>query len=191
MIPPSVPNKFHILSSSITFEMLLMLSLLFSGNTLAEFYAPENNGENRLIILVRHAEKALSPERDPGLTEAGRLRAKTLATALAYADIGAIITTELRRTRETAEPLAKALNLTPQVVNVQSVNLEAHVQAVVKAIKQQRFGATLVIGHSNTIPAIAQALGGSTLPIIDENDYSTLLLLSISQNKQNLVRARY
>lgn len=180
-------NKFYTSSNNIGFVVLLLLSFLLSSNVDAD----ENSDKNRLVILVRHAEKALTPGSDPSLTEVGRLRAQTLATALAHAGIGAIITTELRRTRETAKPLAKALNLTPQIVNAQSRNLEEHVRAVVKTIKHQRHGAILVIGHSNTIPAIVQALGGPTLPIIDENDYSTLLLLSISHGKKSLVRARY
>ena len=53
---------------------------------------------------------------DPDLSEAGRARAASLATALKDAGIVAIFTTEFKRTQQTAEPLAKALGLTVKVV---------------------------------------------------------------------------
>src|ERR1700694_910208 len=71
-----------------------------------------------VLVLVRHADKAAEPADDPPLTAAGAKRAQDLAAALRTAGVTAIITTQLRRTRETAQPLATALGLVAQVVNV-------------------------------------------------------------------------
>jgi len=62
----------------------------------------ERTGLPAPVLLVRHAEKAAEPADDPPLTAAGAERAQALATALQDAGVTAIITTQLRRTRETA-----------------------------------------------------------------------------------------
>src|SRR5438105_12994297 len=64
------------------------------------------------IILVRHAEKA-GPSGDVPLNAAGVARANELARVLGTADIAAIYTTPFVRVRQTAQPLANALHLTP------------------------------------------------------------------------------
>ena len=67
------------------------------------------------MIFVRHAEKALIPVDDPGLSPEGQLRAAELARQLVDADvvagIDAIYSTPYRRTVETAQPIADALGL--------------------------------------------------------------------------------
>src|SRR5215213_9019578 len=65
------------------------------------------------IILVRHAEKAVSTSADMALSEAGAARANELARVLGGARIGAIYTTQYLRTRQTVAPLAKALGIEP------------------------------------------------------------------------------
>ena len=71
-----------------------------------------------VLVLVRHADKAAEPADNPPLTSAGTKRAQDLAAALRNAGVTAIITTQVRRTRETAQPLATALGLTPEVLKV-------------------------------------------------------------------------
>src|SRR3974390_2750714 len=75
-------------------------------------------GKLPVLVLVRHADKAAQPADDPLLTAAGTKRAQDLAAALRNAGVSAILTTQLRRTRDTAQPLATALGLVPQVVKV-------------------------------------------------------------------------
>ncbi|HEY0438923.1 MAG TPA: histidine phosphatase family protein, partial [Xanthobacteraceae bacterium] len=78
---------------------------------------PANRAEGfPTLILVRHADTAPQPDRP--LSEAGLKRAQDLAAALRNAGVTAIITTQLRRTRETAQPLAAALGLVPEVIQV-------------------------------------------------------------------------
>mgnify|MGYP001822843450 FL=1 len=67
------------------------------------------------IIFVRHAEKAATPPDDPGLSAAGQRRVAELTRQLRDADvvagIDAIYSTPFRRTQETAQPVADALDL--------------------------------------------------------------------------------
>ncbi len=126
-----------------------------------------------LVILVRHAERAAEPAGDPALTPAGEQRAQALAQALAGLRVNAIVTTPLRRARDTAAPLAKALGVTPQVVEARGA---AHAQAVADAVRAQT-GVVLVVGHSNTVPAIMAALGGPKLADLCETSFHHAFLL--------------
>ena len=79
--------------------------LLFSGLLVCPAAAQST------IFFVRHAEKAQGE--DPDLTEAGRARAESLASLLKDTGISAIYTSEVKRTQQTAAPLAKLLHLEP------------------------------------------------------------------------------
>ena len=68
------------------------------------------------IFIVRHAEKVASTGRDPDLSDAGRARAESLAKMLKDAGITSIYVTDLKRTQQTAEPLAKTLAIRPTIL---------------------------------------------------------------------------
>jgi len=148
--------------------------------------------QDRLVILARHAEKATTPADDPPLTEAGRARAQALATAVRSAGLGAVIVTPLARTRATAAPSAQAFGLTPIEVPVRG-GIAEHVAAVAAQVRALPPGtAVLVVGHSNTIPAIVTALGGPTLPELCDNQYSVLYVMSLpAEGPARLVTASY
>jgi broad specificity phosphatase PhoE len=136
--------------------------------------------EAQMIILVRHAERAdggataatgMTGSPDPSLSEAGRARAARLATMLADAGVTAIYTTEYQRTRQTAAPLAAALGIEARMV-------PAREQAsLLETLKAHRQGAVLVVGHSNTVPAIIAALGGPAVQVADD-EYDNLFILA-------------
>ena len=73
------------------------------------------------LVLVRHAEPMriaageVEGPADPGLTDRGRHQAERLAAWLASEGVDAIVTSPLRRARETAAPLATATGLDPLV----------------------------------------------------------------------------
>ncbi|HEU4586172.1 MAG TPA: histidine phosphatase family protein, partial [Gemmatimonadaceae bacterium] len=56
------------------------------------------------VIVVRHGEKATGQGDDPHLSDAGNARAHSLAHALEHAGVSAVITTQWKRTAETALP---------------------------------------------------------------------------------------
>jgi len=144
-----------------------------------------------VIILVRHGDKAAKPADDPPLTAAGQKRAEDLAATLRNAGVTAIITTQVRRTRETAQPLAAALGLTPQIIKVgeralvpnpiagmqfppEVVNERAaYVKTLVTTVRNMR-GVVLVVGHDWSVPGLIAALGGPQFDNICSSVYDNL-----------------
>lgn len=132
------------------------------------------------IFIVRHAEKAQGGDaKDPELSDLGRARADTLVTALKDAEITSIYVTDLKRTRQTAEPLARALHLELTV-------LPANDSAALVAKLKETKGNALVVGHSNTIPEILKALGAPLVYAVEEADYDNLFIFQLGQSPQLL-----
>lgn len=142
------------------------------------------------IILVRHAERG--PGSDPPLLPAGQLRAEALVDVADRAGISAIYTTEFLRTQQTAEPLANHLALTPTLFPVGG-DVPQHVQDLVDHIMANQRGKTvLVVGHSNTVPAIIAKLGISSPPVIAGTEFDRLFIVTKKQNNTSkLIKARY
>ena len=141
------------------------------------------------VILVRHAEKAAEPANDPGLTPAGEQRARDLAQVARDAGVTAVITTQFARTRATAEPLAKALGITPEVVDARG---SAHAQDVANLVRKHAGQVVIVVGHSNTIPAIVAALGAPQPPPICDPEYDNLYIVTIpATGTPRVIHARY
>lgn len=144
------------------------------------------------VILVRHAEKAAVPGGDPPLSLAGEARSLALLDALREAGVAGIVVTQLQRTRMTAAPLAHELGLEPDVVEV-SADVAGHVHQVAAHVMARYAGRTvLVVGHSNTIPAIAAALAGGTAAAMREDEYDDLLVVvKPATGSPQRIRVRY
>jgi broad specificity phosphatase PhoE len=130
------------------------------------------------IFLLRHAEKAANDPKDPDLSDAGRARAAALATLLEHAGVTHLFATDMKRTRQTLAPLAAKCGRTVAVVPAESVDRQ------VEALRELPPGSVAVVaGHSNTIPAIARALGGTAGDVTASPDgdllpdYGRLLLV--------------
>ena len=136
-----------------------------------------------LVVLVRHAEKASPTDPDPSLSEAGKARALALVEALANTTPSAIIVSSRKRTAETGEPLSAKLGIREQVISLEGSTPAAHITAVANAVRKQK-GVVLVVGHSNTVPAIIKALGGPALPDICDASYATLYVLQPGRNRR-------
>ena len=129
----------------------------------------------KLVFVVRHAERAdagmATRAVDPALSAAGEARAAKLAVMLADAGITAIFATEFKRTQDTAKPLAKKLGLTVQPTP------EADPAGVASKVRKgHESDVVLVVGHSNTVPAILKAFGGPEVTIGD-NEYDSLFII--------------
>ena len=136
--------------------------------------------KGQMVIVVRHAERAdggagtaatMTTGNDPELSEAGKARAEKLAAMLADAGVVAIYTTEFRRTKDTAAPLAAKIGVKVEPVTSKDVS------AVVAKIKSHTTGAVLVVGHSNTVPQIVKALGGSDVKVADD-EYDSIFFVA-------------
>ena len=137
------------------------------------------------VYLVRHAEKEATPPADPPLSEAGQARAKSLARILGKAGIKTIYTSQFARTKQTAEPLAQALGLTGTVVPVtmdttmKNELAPQYLKDMAERIYAKAGESTLIVGHSNTVPALIKALGGDVVPSIPDSDYDNLFVLTV------------
>ena len=143
-----------------------------------------------VVIIVRHAEKGTTPANDPPLTEAGTLRAKALAAALTAANVQAVITTQLVRTRDTARPTAEAHGLAMETVPVGGAVAE-HAKAVADAVRKHIGQAVLVVGHSNTVTQIVAALGGPKMPDLCDSQYSNMYTLVLEGSSARLVQSTF
>lgn len=145
---------------------------------------------DKLVFIVRHAEKADGTD-DPSLSEAGKARAEALAVALRDAKVAAIFVTPLKRTAETAAPLAAAARQVPTAVAF-GASSGAHIASVAAAVRASTAASVLVVGHSNTVPALISALGGPTMPNLCDAAYANLFILRIpAEGAPTLVRTLY
>jgi len=133
------------------------------------------------VILIRHAEREPTGT-DPSLSAAGRRRAKLVADMLADAGIGAIFTSEFKRTKETAAPIAQRLNLTPVQID----------DDISQAAQQVRSAGdrVLVVGHSDTVPALIAALGGPQVTIPDAA-FDRFFVLHVHAASAELLAMKY
>ena len=144
------------------------------------------------IIFVRHAEQDLAAGDDPGLSDAGRRRVVELTRQLVDADVvagvDAIYATGFRRSQETAQPLANALNL--KVNKYDAEDRESVLETILKNYKGKII---LVVGHSNTLPELIANLGASKkVPPIDDMEFDNIYVVSIPWfGKTKTIRLRF
>ena len=141
------------------------------------------------IFIVRHAERAdagtggaMTMATDPDLSEAGKARAEALVSLLKDARITAIYTTQYKRTRQTAEPLAKAIGVAlTEVPAADTAGLIAKLKAG---------GNALVVGHSNTVGRVIEQLGATDAVKLGDDDYDNLFVL-VRGEKPTLIRLHF
>lgn len=151
---------------------------------LAAFVGPTGRPKPRAITvyLVRHAEKG--PLTDPQqpteqpLSAAGAQRAQALREALRKAPIVAIYSTDTKRTRDTAAPLATARKLSPESYVADAPGLAALATRIRQTTPAGR--AALVVGHSNTVLETIEALGAPRpVKTIGDDEFSYLFEVTL------------
>jgi phosphohistidine phosphatase SixA len=128
------------------------------------------------IYIVRHAEKDLTPGlADPPLTAVGEARALALRDQLKRRKPAVLFTTDTKRTRATVAPLATAAKLTPQVYDPRQP------ATLASLIRRDYTGkAVVVVGHSNTLLPLVEALGAkSSVAEIKDEEFDYLFTVSI------------
>ena len=129
---------------------------------------PEPNA-GPTFLLVRHAEKAADGSKDPALSPAGQARAQRIGAALRDVDLRAVYATRYRRTQQTAHTVAAAIRQTLPVLAYDADQPAAQFAARLRDTHAS--GTVLVVGHSNTVPAIAAALCGCVASPLGDGDY--------------------
>lgn len=129
-----------------------------------------------LVMVMRHAE-AVAGEEDPVLSADGEARAQRLAalmtTAQGFAPDG-IVVSGLRRTQETARPLAAALSIPVVVVEGRDPGAVAE-----RALADFQGKRVLIIGHSNTVPQIVGRLSRQAVPAMSDSEFGTLYIVAV------------
>jgi broad specificity phosphatase PhoE len=130
------------------------------------------------LVLVRHAEKATAPKSDdPELSPEGMQRAEKLAQMFSATPFVAVYATPYKRTMSTALPLAKAQN-----IFVQNYAAKPNAAFLDSLLQKHAGGTVLVVGHSNTIPALVNMLVGSEkYPQLDDADYNNIFIVSVTK----------
>lgn len=147
-----------------------LLPALLLGGCIA---APPVRDASPSFVVVRHGEKTSDTERDPDLSTAGLQRAQALARELADADLVAIYSTDLRRTRQTVAPTAQAHQRAPVLYDARmpAADFVAGLRA------RHRAGTVLIAGHSNTVPALVAALCACEVADMPETEYDRLSIV--------------
>ena len=157
---------------------------------------PVSAAAGQIVFVVRHAERAPAPAgqpaapahgmlgEDPPLSAAGEQRAARLATMLASAGIRHVFTSEYKRTRQTAAPLAEKLKLTPVMAAAKDPD-----PLIAQARRAQGNAHCRPFG---TVPELLKKLGVTEPIAIGDNDYDDLFIVVRSRSGEvSLVKLKY
>lgn len=133
---------------------------------------PQPQETQTVIYLIRHAEKA-DQTPDTNLSQAGMLRAENWSVILQDVAFDAFYSTPYNRTRQTIQPTADS--------NGKEVVLYDPAVFTLADVVQQHSGKNvMIVGHSNTIPAlINQFLGENIYPDIEETQFGNLYKITV------------
>ena len=120
---------------------------------LLSFFSFAQNENCTSVFLIRHAEKVRHnlENKNPHLNYAGILRADKWKDVLKHIKFDKILSTNLYRTLETANPISKTNNLkiTTYIPSEEFYN---------NFIQENNGKTILVVGHSNTTPFFVNSL---------------------------------
>lgn len=153
-------------------------------------HAQTSTPQQTTFILIRHAEKAVTPgTNDPDLSAEGQKRAEKLATLFQPTpSLAGIYTTPYKRTTQTVQPLAQVLGLPVQQYAANSG------EGFLDSLITKHVGKTvLIVGHSNTIPTLVNVLSGTNqYTPFDDADYSNIFIVTVvRRGNAAITRLRY
>lgn len=147
-----------------------------------------------VVVVVRHAEKAVdaADPRDPPLSTTGIARAERLAAVVQGLDLDSVLVTPYQRTQLTAAPAAAAVGVQAEVLQ-SGADVAAEARALAERIRTRHADQTvLVVGHSNTIGAIVEALGVPAQPPVADDEFDRLYQLVLDDaGRVRWSRSRY
>ena len=167
---------------TLVFTIFICLGLI-----ILEYSFTGEKGSITTIFLVRHAEKVNDGSADSPLTSAGDTRADELAYILKHVKLDAIYSTPYLRTKQTVLPTAKEKGLD---VKIYKPGEEGFLQ---KVLQEFSGGTILIVGHSNTIPGLANELAGqSDFSDLDDDTYDNLFIAYVpTDRKAVILRMRF
>lgn len=162
-------------------QILILIVVLIGSFS---FSVAAQKDSSTTIILVRHAEKdttaagSTQMQADPPLSLVGKNRADKLVTVLKSYSIESIFSTKYNRTRSTVMPIAAKLGVEIQTYDP---GKQADLALLLKSWKGKTI---LVVGHSNTIPALVNLLtGSSNYSNLGDNEYDKMYIVRLENGK--------
>jgi 2,3-bisphosphoglycerate-dependent phosphoglycerate mutase len=168
-------------ATGLSFASVLAVAACAAAGASESPVIPDGKGET-VVYVIRHAEKASETATDPDLSERGSQRAESLAVQLRDSGVNMIITSHLRRTQQTAEPLAKARNIRPMVIPIEPT-IDAHINRIITTVKRHQGATILIVGHNNTVGKIVERLGAGRIGDLCVDEYSNLIILALAKNQ--------
>ena len=158
--------------------VLSALLALVSTNAFAGIGPPDT-----VVVVVRHAEKATDDPKDPSLSEAGQARAQRLAEALKGLPLQHAVSTQYKRTHDTAAPAAKANGIEVHAKPIDASNEATYARDLAAHIRQDHAGQNLLlVGHSNTVPELVEALTGTKPAPIADDEFDRVYVVTLPQD---------
>ncbi len=152
----------------------LFLFTFANGNCFAQH-------RNLTIVLLRHAEKDVSPNADkvnPELSADGKLRAQKLVKVIKKYKPDAIYSSDFIRTRTTAQPLAEKRKLSVQIYN------HRNLKELADLIMSGKIKRLVIVGHNTTTPALVNMLiGQEKYKALSESEYDKIFVVKIKKKK--------
>jgi phosphohistidine phosphatase SixA len=156
-------------------------AILFTFFLLFTVAGTQAIAQKKTIILIRHAEKDVSPgadKTDPELASAGVARAQRLVKAIRRYKPGVVYSTSFKRTRNTAAPVAAWRKL--EVETYDPRKLDEVVNRVLTSKRKRH----LVVGHNNTTPALANLfIKEDKYKMLPESEYGKIWIIKLKKGK--------
>jgi broad specificity phosphatase PhoE len=155
-------------------KLLLILCVAAISCNDSKSQESENEDGMTTFYFARHAEKQNGA--DPELTATGNKRAAEWVNYFFVKNVDHVLSSDTKRTRATAAPLARAQKVETEIYDVSSVTG--------KSLLEQYRGKTVVLyGHSNTIHNYVNDLqSDTTYAELDESDFDTFFIVRIDEN---------
>jgi phosphohistidine phosphatase SixA len=146
------------------------------------------------VYVIRHAEKqvgaasmtgAEGKDDDPPLSPAGQMRAMGLVEDIPVRELDAIYVTKTKRSYDTASAVIALNGLEPIYYPPRDV------EGLIARIRKRHGELVLVVGHSNTIPALLQGLGVQEPIEVAEDQYGDLWVVTVAESGTTLETRRF
>lgn len=187
---PGSPTLFRRRSAFLAPIWLLALAGII---VVAAAFTYWNSATTTTVVVVRHAEKQLGAIPDAPLSPLGEQRAVRLAQMFGdgekFGRVKKVYVTDTRRTQQTAADLVQRLGVKPEVVDAKTSPSEL----ARRVMRENRGGLALVVGHSNTVPEVVEALARTKdVPPIGDEEFDTMYVVTVPTiGRASVLRLKY
>lgn len=152
-------------------------------------YTINEDSVAKIFYLIRHAEKDTVNKVDPLLTQAGLVRSAKVADIMMGTRVDVIYSTMTMRTLFTVDSLADI-----KMMQSRPYDNKALKDLLVKVKESSNDNRIFIVGHSNTIPAIANSIAGNDVfkNTFDESDYGNFVIVVVKKSGEvDILKLRY